>query len=51
MNKKDLNYVSPTAMVKEMHTEGVLCMSFGFVKFQDTDTQHEMWGTDDDLWS
>ena len=27
MNKKDLNYVSPTAMVKEMQTEGVLCIS------------------------
>ena len=27
MNKKDNNYVSPTAMVKEMQTEGVLCFS------------------------
>lgn len=29
MIKKDFNYVSPTATVKEMQTEGVLCMSFG----------------------
>ena len=28
MNKKEFNYVSPTATVKEMQTEGVLCMSF-----------------------
>jgi hypothetical protein len=51
MNKKEFNYVSPTATVKEMQAEGVLCMSFGFTKFNATDSQHEMWGTDDDLWS
>lgn len=27
MNKKEFNYVSPTATVKEMQTEGVLCVS------------------------
>ena len=27
MIKKDFNYVSPTATVKEMQTEGVLCAS------------------------
>ena len=33
MIKKDFNYVSPTATVKEMQTEGVLCMS-GIGSFQ-----------------
>ena len=28
MNKKEFNYVSPTATVKEMQVEGVLCGSF-----------------------
>ena len=32
MNKKDLNYVSPTAMVKEMQTEGVLCISLNTIR-------------------
>jgi hypothetical protein len=27
MNKKEFNYVSPTATVKEMQAEGVLCIS------------------------
>ena len=49
MNKKDDNYVSPTAMVKEMQTEGVLCMSINMLMQQDFG--HEAWGTDSDLWS
>ena len=31
MNKKEFNYVSPTATVKEMQTEGVLCMSINAI--------------------
>ena len=27
MNKKEFNYVSPAAIVKEIQTEGVLCAS------------------------
>ena len=46
MNKKDLNYVSPTAMVKEMQTEGVLCMSFMQLK----EFQHEAWNESDLDW-
>lgn len=44
MNKKEFNYVSPTATVKEMQAEGVLCMSFRLMN----DYQHEAW-TEDDL--
>ena len=32
MNKNNFNYVSPTATVREIQAEGVLCMSFGFMK-------------------
>ena len=49
MNKKEFNYVSPTAMVKEMQTEGVLCMSINMLMKQEFG--HESWGTDDNLWS
>ena len=43
------SYVSPTAMVKEIHSEGVLCMSINMLMQQDFG--HENWGTDDNLWS
>lgn len=35
------SYVTPTASVIDVKTEGVLC----------TSGDHEGWGTDDDLWS
>ena len=35
------SYVSPEAIVTEIHTEGVLCMS----------GQRDAWGYDEDLWS
>lgn len=40
------SYVSPTAMVKEIHSEGVLCMSFRLMN----DYQHEAWTEDDLNW-
>ena len=41
MIKKDFNYVSPTATVKEMQTEGVLCMSLSLLQQQSFG--HEEW--------
>ena len=38
------SYVSPVAKVTEIHSEGVLCMSFRLMN----DYQHEAW-TEDDL--
>ena len=49
MNKNNFNYVSPTATVREIQAEGVLCMSLNTLKR--TDFGHETWGTDDDLWN
>jgi hypothetical protein len=43
------SYVSPTAMVKEIHSEGVLCMSINMLMQQDFG--HETWVPDDNLWS
>ena len=48
MNKKDFNYVSPVATVKEMHVEGVLCMSVGVL--MQHDFGHETWSTGDLSW-
>ena len=42
MNKKEINYVSPTVAVKEITFEGVLCMSFVGPK---NNEQIEEWGT------
>lgn len=47
MNKKEFNYVSPTATVKEMQAEGVLCASLlNGVAFT-----IEEWGKEDDPFS
>ena len=47
MNKKEFNYVSPTATVKEMQTEGVLCMSMiGKLSFSQTEEWKEVDFTD-----
>ena len=48
MNKKEINYVSPTVAVKEITFEGVLCMSF--VGPQNATTQHEDWATESLSW-
>ena len=48
MNKKEINYVSPTVAVKEITFEGVLCMSFGF---KQGEPQHQAWEFDEDLWN
>ena len=41
------SYVSPTAMVKEIHSEGVLCISFaGKLTF----SQNEEWVENDLTW-
>jgi hypothetical protein len=39
------SYVSPTAMVKEIHSEGVLCMSF----MQQQTLSIQKWEVDDDF--
>ena len=43
MNKKEINYVSPTVAVKEITFEGVLCMSLNTLK--NKDFGHEDWNT------
>ena len=43
------SYTSPAVKVAEIHSEGVLCMSMG--KLLQQDFGHEVWETDDDLWS
>ena len=48
MNKKEFNYVSPTATIKEIQTEGVLCMSINMLMQQDFG--HEAWGNEDLGW-
>ena len=47
MNKKEFNYVSPTATIKEIQSEGVLCMSIvGKLSF----SQNEEWIENDLTW-
>ena len=48
MNKKEINYVSPTVAVKEITFEGVLCMSLNSIRNSDYGFQE--WTEKDFTW-